>query len=65
MMKMQLYVCKVAILSLGSLKVYWLYALFGVRVGVTEEGHFRYGVFWDYFPDIDVAGLGLVFLHYF
>ena len=36
-----------------------------VRVGVTEEGHFRYGVFWDYFPDIDVAGLDVVFLHYF
>lgn len=36
-----------------------------VRVGVTEEEHFRYGVFWDYFPDIDIAGLDLVFLHYF
>ena len=36
-----------------------------VLVGVTEEGHFRYGVFGDYFPDIDAAGLDLVFLHYF
>ena len=36
-----------------------------VRVDVTEKQHFRYGVFGDYFPDIDVAGLDLVFLHYF
>lgn len=36
-----------------------------VRVDVTEEEHFRYGVFGDYSPDIDVAGLDVVFLHYF
>ena len=31
----------------------------GVRVGVTEEQHFRYGAFGDDSSDVDVAGFDL------